>query len=174
MGKTRDVCKKIRDTKGTFHAKTRSSPKLTSIESVMPSNHLILCCPLLLPSIFPIRKGGIVRSPQHHRRERTSHGGGAVRVSTASLDGGPHVGPPGGLHTITGERGLHTGDHEGPLEMRPSSIAPNPVESREGPPNSRAQNKWKAELGPRPQTQASTPRSLRWSNVTHVGALVLG
>ena len=33
---------------------SRSSPKLTSIESVMPSNHLILCCPLLLlPSIFP-------------------------------------------------------------------------------------------------------------------------
>ena len=28
--------------------------KLISIESVMPSNHLILCCPLLLPpSIFP-------------------------------------------------------------------------------------------------------------------------
>ena len=28
--------------------------KLLSIESVMPSNHLILCCPfLLLPSIFP-------------------------------------------------------------------------------------------------------------------------
>ena len=23
------------------------------IELVMPSNHLILCCPLLLPSIFP-------------------------------------------------------------------------------------------------------------------------
>ena len=31
-----------------------SSLKLTSIESVMPSNHLILCRPLLLlPSIFP-------------------------------------------------------------------------------------------------------------------------
>ena len=31
-----------------------SSPKLLSIESVMPSNHLILCRPLLLlPSIFP-------------------------------------------------------------------------------------------------------------------------
>ena len=31
-----------------------SLPKLTSIESVMPSNHLILCHPLLLlPSIFP-------------------------------------------------------------------------------------------------------------------------
>ena len=27
--------------------------KLISIESVMPSNHLILCHPLLLPSIFP-------------------------------------------------------------------------------------------------------------------------
>ena len=33
---------------------TWSLPKLMSIESVMPSNHLILCCPLLLlPSIFP-------------------------------------------------------------------------------------------------------------------------
>ena len=27
--------------------------KLMSIESVLPSSHLILCCPLLLPSIFP-------------------------------------------------------------------------------------------------------------------------
>ena len=27
--------------------------KLISIESVMPSNYLILCCPLLLPSVFP-------------------------------------------------------------------------------------------------------------------------
>ena len=27
--------------------------KLMSIELVMPSNHLILCCPFLLPSIFP-------------------------------------------------------------------------------------------------------------------------
>ena len=30
-----------------------SLPKLMSLELVMPSNHLILCCPLLLPSIFP-------------------------------------------------------------------------------------------------------------------------
>ena len=31
-----------------------SLPKLKSIQSVMPSNHLIFCCPLLLlPSIFP-------------------------------------------------------------------------------------------------------------------------
>ena len=27
--------------------------KLMSIESVIPSNHLIRCCPLLLPSVFP-------------------------------------------------------------------------------------------------------------------------
>ena len=33
---------------------SQSSPKSMYIESVMPSNHLILCCPLLLlPSIFP-------------------------------------------------------------------------------------------------------------------------
>ena len=33
---------------------SRSLLKLMSIDSVMPSNHLILCCPfLLLPSIFP-------------------------------------------------------------------------------------------------------------------------
>ena len=33
---------------------SRSLPKLMSIELEMPSNHLILCCPLLLlPSIFP-------------------------------------------------------------------------------------------------------------------------
>ena len=32
---------------------SRSLQKLMSIESLMPSNHLIFCCPLLLPSIFP-------------------------------------------------------------------------------------------------------------------------
>ena len=33
---------------------SRSSPKFMSIESVMPSNHLVLCHPLLLPpSVFP-------------------------------------------------------------------------------------------------------------------------
>ena len=36
-----------------FITNSRSLPKLMSIESVMPSNRLILCCPLLLPpSIF--------------------------------------------------------------------------------------------------------------------------
>ena len=32
---------------------SQSLLKLMSIESVMPSNHLILCRPLLLPSVFP-------------------------------------------------------------------------------------------------------------------------
>ena len=32
---------------------SQSSLKLTSIESVMPSSHLILCCPLLLPPVLP-------------------------------------------------------------------------------------------------------------------------
>ena len=33
-------------------ANSQSLPKLTFIKSVMPSNHLILCRPLLLPSVF--------------------------------------------------------------------------------------------------------------------------
>ena len=37
-----------------LHHLPEFAQKLMSIESVMPSNHLILCCPLLLPpSIFP-------------------------------------------------------------------------------------------------------------------------
>ena len=35
------------------HILAQSLLKLMSIESVMPSNHLVLCHPLLLPSIFP-------------------------------------------------------------------------------------------------------------------------
>ena len=49
--------------RGLWHARLpcpsptpRAYSKITSIESVMPSSHLILCRPLLLlPSIFPIR-----------------------------------------------------------------------------------------------------------------------
>ena len=38
----------------SVHHQLQGLPKLMSIESVMPSNHLILCRPLLLaPSIFP-------------------------------------------------------------------------------------------------------------------------
>ena len=35
---------------------SRSLLKLMSTEQVMPSNHLILCHPLLLPSVFPSNK----------------------------------------------------------------------------------------------------------------------
>ena len=37
--------------------KSQSLLRLMSIESVMPSNHLILCHPLLFPSIFPSIRG---------------------------------------------------------------------------------------------------------------------
>ena len=41
--------------------------KLTSIESVMPSSHLVLCCPLLLPSVFPSIGGFSKESALHIR-----------------------------------------------------------------------------------------------------------
>ena len=41
---------------------SQSLLKLMPIESVMPSNHLIFCCPLLLPSIFPIIWGFSTKS----------------------------------------------------------------------------------------------------------------
>ena len=51
---------------------SQSLPKLMSIGLVMPSNHLILCCPLfLLPSIFPSIRGVLnesglrIRWPQY-------------------------------------------------------------------------------------------------------------
>ena len=40
---------------------------LMSIESVKPSNHLILCCPLLLPSIFPSTRVFSSQSALHIR-----------------------------------------------------------------------------------------------------------
>ena len=36
---------------------SQSLLKLLSIESVMPSNYLVLCCPLLLPSVFSQHQG---------------------------------------------------------------------------------------------------------------------
>ena len=48
---------------------SRSSLKLMSIQSVMPSNHLILCRPLLLlPSIFPSIRVFSNESALHIRR----------------------------------------------------------------------------------------------------------
>ena len=47
---------------------SRSLLKLMSIDSVMPSNHLILCCPLLLlPSIFPSMRSFSNESVLHIR-----------------------------------------------------------------------------------------------------------
>ena len=47
---------------------SRSLLKLMSTESVMPSNHLILCCPLLLlPSILPSIRGFSSESVLHIR-----------------------------------------------------------------------------------------------------------
>ena len=49
---------------------SRTLLKFMSIELVMPSNHLILCHPLLLPSIFPTirvfsKKSVLIRSPKY-------------------------------------------------------------------------------------------------------------
>ena len=44
--------------------------KLISIQSVMPSNHLILRCPLLLPSIFPSIRVFSNESVLHIRRPK--------------------------------------------------------------------------------------------------------
>ena len=47
---------------------SKSPPKPMSIESVMPSNHLILCHPLLLlPSVFPSIRGFSNESALHIR-----------------------------------------------------------------------------------------------------------
>ena len=47
---------------------SRSPPKLMSVELVMPSNHLILCHPLLLlPSIFPSIRAFSSESALHIR-----------------------------------------------------------------------------------------------------------
>ena len=53
------------------HTQSRSSVKLVSIESVMPSSHLILCRPLLLqPSIFPSIRVFSNESVLHIRRPK--------------------------------------------------------------------------------------------------------
>ena len=51
---------------------SRSLPKLVSIESVMPSNHLILCRPLLLlPPVLPNIRVFSNESALHIRRQPT-------------------------------------------------------------------------------------------------------
>ena len=46
---------------------SQSLPKLMSIELVMPSNHLILCCPFHLPSIYPSMTVFSIKSLLHIR-----------------------------------------------------------------------------------------------------------
>ena len=59
------------------HHQLLDLPKLMSIESVMPSNHLILCCPLLLlPSIFP--------SIRVFSNELLASGGQSIGVSASA------------------------------------------------------------------------------------------
>ena len=56
---------------------SKNLPKLTSVEPVMPSNHLILCRPLLLlPSIFP--------SIRVFSNEFFAAGSQSIRVSTSA------------------------------------------------------------------------------------------
>ena len=43
----------LQPTRPPYPSPTPGACSNSSIESVMPSNHLILCCTLLLPSIFP-------------------------------------------------------------------------------------------------------------------------
>ena len=57
--------------------------KLMSIESVMPSNHLILCCPLLLPSIFPSIRVSSNESVLHIRGQST---GGSAPASVLPMN----------------------------------------------------------------------------------------
>ena len=49
---------------------SRSPPKLMSIELAMLSSHLILCCPLLLPSIFLSIKVFSIESALRKRRPK--------------------------------------------------------------------------------------------------------
>ena len=51
-----------------FITNSQSSPKLKSIESVMPSNHLILCRPLLLPQLEKIQEVLPSRRDEAHFR----------------------------------------------------------------------------------------------------------
>ena len=66
---------------------SQSLPKLMSIESVMPSNHLILCHPLLLPpSIFPSIRVFSSESVLHIRWPK--YGSFSFSISPSNEDSG--------------------------------------------------------------------------------------
>ena len=58
-------------------ANSRSLLKLMSIESLMPSNHLVLCHPLLLPSVFST-------SESFQMSQFFTSGGQSTRVSASA------------------------------------------------------------------------------------------
>ena len=62
---------------------SQSLLKLMSIESVMPSDHLILCRPLLLPSIFPSIRVFSNESVVHIRGQST---GGSASASVLPMN----------------------------------------------------------------------------------------
>ena len=86
---------------------SRSLLKLMSIELVMPSNHLLLCCPLLLPaSIFPsIRVFSRVSSSHQvakvlELQHQSSEYSGLISLShsTSTTSTPTHAGTPGNRH----------------------------------------------------------------------------
>ena len=58
--------------------------KLMSIELVMPSNHLILCCPLLLPSVFPDAIKSIKASESFQMSQLFTSVGQSIGVSAST------------------------------------------------------------------------------------------
>ena len=66
-------------------ANSCSLPKLMSIESVMPSNHLILCLPLLLlPSIFPSWPQSSPASGSFPMSQLFASGGKSIGISAST------------------------------------------------------------------------------------------
>ena len=69
---------------------SRSLLRLMSVESVMPSNHLIVCCPLLLlPSIFP-NTGVFSKEFAHKTTRELLFFSGPNRRAVAQV-GNPHM-----------------------------------------------------------------------------------
>ena len=79
---------------------SQSLPKFIPIESVMPSNHLILCCPLLLlPSVFPSIRIFSSESTLHIRWPEYWNFSFSMLWST--------------FKSITSEKGVFRGRHSG-------------------------------------------------------------
>ena len=98
---------------------SRNLPKIVSLESVMPSSHLILCCPLLFsPSIFPSigvfsKESALgIRWPKYRTASRGCDQGEKPRLPLGQGLGGVSrrrveflLRPPGGLRGQAGPAG---------------------------------------------------------------------